>query len=100
MIEPGPPSPIAAFPAGLGAVIQHTVAGGELSALVVIHDDEGAWLVGDGINDPNLPDACGIYHLNHLVALDPSIGQAATLARGQCAVRDHGDQPWAIEPWE
>jgi hypothetical protein len=43
------------------AVVQRTVARGELPALVVVHDAEDYWLVGDGVGDPNLPDACGIY---------------------------------------
>jgi hypothetical protein len=51
------PFPDGQFPSELGAVIQRTVLDGTEPARVVIHADEGGWLVGDGVNDPNLPGA-------------------------------------------
>jgi len=57
------PFPDGRFPASLGAVVQRTVASGELPALVVIHDDENDWLVGDGVNDPDADSASIIFHI-------------------------------------
>jgi hypothetical protein len=81
------------------AVVQHTVARGELPALVVIHDEEDYWLVGDGIGDPNLPDACGLYHLAHVVELDPTVAVTMALPQGYAARRDSAEEEWRVEPW-
>ncbi|WP_143094367.1 hypothetical protein [Streptacidiphilus jiangxiensis] len=87
------------FPPNLGAVVRRTVANGELPALVVIHDPDGDWLVGDGINDPNIPDACGIYCLAHVAEMDPAITETAGLRSGFAAYRDDAGQPWKVEPF-
>jgi hypothetical protein len=87
------------FPPSLGAVVQRTVASGELPALVVIHDDENDWLVSDGVNDPNEPGASIVFHLSHLVERDRSIGETATLPLSHVAWRKRPEDPWTIEKW-
>ena len=57
---------VPAFPSGLVVVVQKTVIAGELPALIVIHDDEGDWPVGDGVRDPNEDGACGLYRMDHV----------------------------------
>lgn len=84
----------------IAGVVQHTVIRGDLPALVVVHDDEGDWLVGDGVNDPNEDGACGIYHFGHLVQLDPTVAQVLDLPPGQVATRDGVESPWEISRWE
>ncbi len=89
----------ARFPDGLGAVVQWTVAREELPALIVIHDSDGDWLIGDGVNDPNEAGACGIVHIRQVANVDPTVEQTATLPPGHYAHRPAGDQPWTISPW-
>lgn len=91
------PFPGDRFPEGLGAVVQRTVAGGELPALVVVHDADNDWLIGDGINDPNSYEASGLFHLSHIVDLDPSIAATATLPLGHIAWRNSPDEAWIVE---
>ena len=91
---------VPAFPSGLVAVVQKTVIAGELPALIVIHDDEGDWLVGDGVNDPNEDGACGLYHMDHVVALDEAIQEAARLRTGYTATRDSLLDSWVFSKWE
>jgi hypothetical protein len=82
------------------AVVQRTVARGELPALIVIHDAEDYWLVGDGVGDPNLPDASGIYHLSQVADLDPTVAVTMALPRGYVARRDSAERQWRVEKWE
>lgn len=88
------------FPPNLGAVVQRTVADGSMPALTVVHDTDGDWSVLDGVNDPNLPDACGVHAIARIAEKDPSIAETATLAPGFAAYRDSPDEPWIIEPFE
>jgi hypothetical protein len=88
------------FPSGVVAVVQKTVIRGELPALVVVHDDEDDWLVGDGVNDPNEDGACGLYHMDHVVTLDSTIQDVASLNIGHAATRISVDDPWVVEKWE
>ena len=90
------PFPDGKFPASLGAVIQRTVFENAEPARAVIHTDEGSWLVGDGINDPNLPGAVVVAGIAHLVARDPSLAELATLPLGHIAERDSMHEPWHI----
>ncbi|MFF1873199.1 hypothetical protein [Kitasatospora herbaricolor] len=87
------------FPHDLGAVVQRTVAEGHLPALVVVHDSDGDWMVGDGVNDPNLPDASGVYCLASLVQDDATLADTAALQPGFAAYRDGPGLPWTIEPF-
>jgi hypothetical protein len=89
----------AAFPADLGAVVQRTVASGSLPARVVVHDPDGDWLVGDGVNDPNVPDACGVYCIAHIAEMNPAVAETASLPPGFAAYREMPGQPWMIEPF-
>ena len=68
------------FPPDLGAVVMRTVLDGELPALQVIHADDW-WGVADGLNDPN-GDASMAVHIAHVLELDPSLGELATLPPG------------------
>jgi len=90
----------ARFPAGLGAVVQRTVLDGAEPARAVIHTDEGSWLVGDGVNDPNLPGAVVVVGMVHLVERDSSLAELATLPPGRIAERDSLDDVWHVRPHE
>lgn len=83
----------------LAGVVQRTVVRGELPARVVVHDDEGDWLIGDGVNDPNEEGACGIFHFTHIVRMDPSLMEVLDIPVGYAAFRESGSSPWEISPW-
>lgn len=93
----GFPSKVAA---DVAAVVQRTVMSGELPALIVVHDDEGDWLIGDGVNDPNEDGACGVYHLSHVITLDESLAEVMKIPIGHAAMRESASTPWEISPWE
>lgn len=82
------------FPDNLGAVIQRTVLSGELPARLVVHDSKNDWCVGDGVNDPNTPDACVVAHIGHVLAWNSSVAELATLPPGWEAWRNGPGQPW------
>lgn len=92
------PFPDARFPDLLGAVVQRTVLTGEEPARVVIHDEHNDWLVGDGVSDPNLPNASVLACIAHLAEDDPEVAGLATLPIGHAAYRDAPDKPWAVIP--
>jgi hypothetical protein len=92
------PFPDSEFPAELGAIVQRTLADGEEPARVVIHDADNEWLVGDGVNDPNEPDACVLVHMAHVVERNSSIAALASLPLGYQALRDGPGKPWEISP--
>ncbi|MEV7907893.1 hypothetical protein [Streptomyces anulatus] len=87
------------FPSELGAVVQRTVVSGEFPALIVIHDDDGDWLIGDAVTDASDPEASVISHVRHLVERDPSIEETASLPYGYAARRSSPSAPWVIEKW-
>ncbi|MFI7536297.1 hypothetical protein [Streptosporangium sp. NPDC049376] len=87
------------FPSELGAVAQRTVISGELPALIVIHDDDGDWLIGDDVTDASDPEASVISHARHLVESDPSIEETVGLPYGYAARRSSPSAPWVIERW-
>jgi hypothetical protein len=91
------PFPDGHFLVDLGAVVQRTVSKGSEPARMVVHDEDNGWLVGDGINDPNLDGACGITHMQHIAERDSSIEQLASLPVGYKAHRPGVDSPWTIE---
>jgi hypothetical protein len=84
------------FPFQLGAVVQRTVADGEEPAREVIHAEDNSWLVGDGINDPNLPGAATVLHMHHVLQADPTLGAMASLPLGHVAKREAPGRPWVI----
>ncbi|GII59316.1 hypothetical protein Pth03_77050 [Planotetraspora thailandica] len=92
------PFPGGTFPVGLGAVVNRRVASGQSPALVVVHDDENDWLVGDGETDGDDSNLM-VLHISHLVARDPCVGETATLPAGFVAWRSSMSDPWIIEPW-
>src|SRR5665648_1232318 len=61
------------FPSALGAVVQKTVLSGQRPAREVIHAPDGSWLVGDGVNDPNLPGASIATHIAHAIQRNLSL---------------------------
>ncbi|MEU4297203.1 hypothetical protein [Kitasatospora aureofaciens] len=93
------PFPDGRFPPDLGAVVQRTVAEGRMPALVVIHDGEGDWLIGDGVNDPNLPGSSDVYCIACTTENDPSLSELAGLPPGFAAFRDGPGLPWTVEPF-
>jgi hypothetical protein len=88
------------FPRSLGAVVQRSVLNGEQPAREVIHAEDGSWLVGDGVNDPNEPDAATVAHMWHVIELDSSVASLATLPAGQVATRAGPGAEWSIAPHE
>ena len=90
------PFPGEAFPATLGAVVQRTVLDGVEPARLVLHDIDGDWAIGDGLNDPNLPDACIATHIHHVLILDPTLATLATLPPGHLAERESPADRWQI----
>jgi hypothetical protein len=84
------------FPSGLGALVQRTVLSGKQPAREVIHAPDGSWLIGDGVNDPNLPGASIATHITHAIETNSSIAQLATMPPGHIAQRSGPGDPWRI----
>ena len=84
------------FPPRLGAVIQKSVLEGQEPAREVIHTDDNSWLIGDGINDPNLPGASIATHIRHVIDADPTLEPLARLPVGHIAKRAGVNLPWEI----
>jgi hypothetical protein len=84
------------FPHQLGAVVQTTVADGKEPAREVIHAADNSWLVGDGVNDPNPPDASIVLHMHHVLRSDPTLEDLASLPPGHIATREGPGRPWVI----
>jgi hypothetical protein len=89
-----------ASPHETAAIVQRTVIEGKAPALTVIHDDEGDWLVCDGVTDPNVPGASGLFHMSHVVALDPTVAETATLPLGSVARRTTVSSPWTYSEFD
>lgn len=94
------PFPDGQFPAGLGAAVQRTVLDGTEPAREVIHAVDGSWLVGDGINDPNLPGSTVATHLAHAIERNSSIAELSDLAPGHLATRQQPGDPWSVTAHE
>lgn len=90
------PFPNDEFPADLGAVVQRTVLDGELPALMVAHAEDGSWMVGDGVTDPNESGATVATHISHVVERDPSVAALASLPPGRRADRDASGGMWVM----
>ena len=87
------------FPSNLGAVVQWTVANGELPALYVGHTDENSWLVGDGVNDPNVAGGCAAMCIWAAINHNADMRELADLPIGWAAERDGPDEPWRRTPF-
>jgi hypothetical protein len=85
----------ATFPPDLGVVVMRTVLDGEVPALQVIHAPDDWWGVADGVNSPNGDASIGV-HFSHVLDLDPSLSELATLPPGFQADRDAPGDPWVI----
>lgn len=88
------PFPDGRFPRELGAVVQKTVLEGQEPAREVIHAEDNSWLIGDGVNDPNLPDASIATHIRHVIDADPTLEEVASLPLAHIATRVEPDHPW------
>jgi hypothetical protein len=84
------------FPDDLDAVIQRTVLDGQEPARVVIHDVDGDWLVGDGVNDPNASGASVVAVISHVAVADATVAELASLPVGWVAERDDPGFAWSI----
>ena len=87
------------FPADLGAIVMKTVLDDGYQVLQVVHFSDNSWAVADGVNDPNLPGACIATHLKHVLDLDPSIEDLASLPIGHQANRSAVGELWVVEPF-
>lgn len=94
------PFPDGAFPRQLGAVVQVTVLDGEMPALLVVHGQDGDWLIGDGVNDPNLPGASVATHIWHAIERNSSIKSLADLPPGSQARRRWPGDRWIVSEAE
>jgi hypothetical protein len=88
------------FPELLGAVIQRTVLDGSEPAREVIHAPDGSWLIGDGVNDPNLPGASVATHVWHAIDRNSSLRSLASMTPGHIARRDGPGREWQTLPLE
>jgi hypothetical protein len=88
------------FPRNLGAVIQRTVLNGDQPAREVVHAQDGSWLVGDGVNDPNEPGAAVASHIWHAIHRNSSIAELAAMPPGHIAARADPGNPWSIKRHE
>lgn len=94
------PYPNNEFPDSLGAVVVQPVASGERPALYVAHTPDNDWVVGDDVTDPNVPDACVVEHMRHVVESNSSVATLADLPIGWQARRDGPGQPWRRSKFE
>ncbi|GAA4254006.1 hypothetical protein GCM10022255_057020 [Dactylosporangium darangshiense] len=85
------PFPGGRFPHHRGAVIRRTVLTGEEPAREVVHVEDNSWLVGDCVNDPNLPGAVVVARISPLADADPSLAELAALPLGHVAERADRD---------
>ncbi|MEV4414355.1 hypothetical protein [Catellatospora sp. NPDC049609] len=86
------------FPDSLGAVVQCTVLEGREPAREVVHTAENSWIVGDGFNDPNLPNAAVVSCMRLVVEQNSTVARLADLPLGHLAYRENPGMPWVVEP--
>ncbi len=86
------------FPRGLGVGVQTTVLAGELPARVVAHDEEGFWLIDDGVHEPDPETNMVLAHIGPVLELNPSVAQLADLPRGTEATWCDDGQHWHRQP--
>src|SRR5512139_408165 len=66
----------------------------------VVHTHDNSWLVGDGLNDPNLPGAVLVDSMTHIADNDPSVADLANLPLCHIAQRAEPHVPWTISIYE
>ncbi|MFK0005107.1 hypothetical protein [Paenarthrobacter sp. NPDC090522] len=88
------PFPGNRFPDALGAVVMKTVLSGERPVLQVLHDPENGWNFADGVDDPNSSGGCVAAHVAHLLRLDPTLADLATMPPGTLADRYEVGGEW------
>lgn len=86
------------FPQHLGAVIQRTVLHGDEPVREVVHADDGSWLVGDGVHDPNEVGACVVSHIWHAIERNTSMLELAAMPPGHMATRSGPGDAWLVSP--
>lgn len=87
------------FPHDLGAIVMKTVLDNGLPVLQFVHFPDNSWAVADGVNDPNESGACIATHLRHVLDMDASLEELASLPIGHQANRKALGEPWIIEPF-
>ena len=87
------------FPPGLGVAVMRTVLDREKPVLQVVHAAEDWWGFADGVNSPN-GEASITAHIHHVLDIDPSLHELATLAPGFKADRDDRDSPWVVTAFQ
>jgi hypothetical protein len=90
------PFPGDVFPQDLGAVVMRTVLSGKAPALQVIHTEDGHWGIADGLGNPNRN--LEATHIWHVVGMDRTLAELATLPPGRQADRNSVGEPWVISP--
>lgn len=78
-------------------MIQLTVLDGDEPAREAVHAKDGSWLVGDGINDPNVPGAVVASHMMHAVEWNSAIAELAVMPPAHIATRSDPGASWVIE---
>ena len=68
--------------------------------MTVVHTQDNSWLVGDGVNDPNLPRAVVVAGISHIADADASVAELATLPLGHIAERTDPSLPWVVSRHE
>lgn len=76
----------------------HRVARQGAPILSVFRDDEGDWqfLCGGAHGDGNPSDEGLLMCLEHVVTMDPTVNELATLSLGSSATRNGPGQPWQV----
>jgi hypothetical protein len=63
----------------------------------VIHAPDGSWLVGDGINEPNLPGASTATYLAQVIERNSAVADLANMPPGHIGpVRSGPGEAWAV----
>lgn len=89
------PFPAGVFPPRLGVRIMRTILEGARPVLQVVHGPEDWWGFADGIGNPN-GDASATTHVQHVLDIDQSLSELASLEPGFCADRDGPGEPWGV----
>ena len=78
-------------------MVMGDVLNGRVPALQVVHFDDGHWGIADGHHVPSERNLQAT-HLWHVLEIDDSLAELATLPPGHQADRDALGEPWVIGP--